>query len=807
MLTAHPKLRDDLITSHQETPEGTSFVIKDPATRRFFRFRETEYSIARRLDGSTALETLQPSLQRELGVEVPAEMLQQFVEQLRRLGLLRTEQPPSVERSPLRKRIAGNPLYVRLKAFDPDRLFDRLLPSVGFFFTPQFLVGSAATIVVALGITVASWNEIARDVRGLYRFDALLLAWVTLLSVTTAHEFAHGLTCKRFGGHVHEIGFLLLYFQPAFYCNISDAWLFPEKSKRLWVTFAGGYFETVVWALATLAWRVTDTDTWLNFLALIVMATSGIKLFFNLNPLIKLDGYYLLSDYLEIPNLRQKSFSYVKASITKFWRSTVQVAQVSARERRIFFAYGLLAAMYSYWLLSVVALHLGSFLVDRYQGPGFLLFTGLLMAVFQNPVGKAASRVKAAFALPGPGLASLKKRPRFLLVAAIVPILFLARAELRVSGEFTVLPGHNADVRAQVAGIIEEIYADEGDRVRTGDPIARLGARDYRADHTQIDAQIAEKRARLKLLRAGPARQEVELVQKELETTRTRRGNLERQYDEAKRVHATRRSKGEATVTAADTRAQYAGKELARSRELFNLGLISRTQLEQSEEQVGLREKELEAAQAELAMVVVDELSEIGGEAALAISAVEQAEGKLSVLVAGSRPEEIEAMEAEVARLEARRRYVEEDLRLVTITSPAPGVIATPKLKEKIGEQINKGDLLAEVLEVVHVTPEIMVSEKEIGEVKLGQRVILKARAHPEVSLSGTVKAISPRAADSDGPERKVFRVMVQMEQPTSLLKPEMTGNAKIYCGKRTLLHLLTRRVARYVRVEFWSWW
>jgi hypothetical protein len=85
--------------------------------------------------------------------------------------------------------------------------------------------------------------------------------------------------------------------------------------------------------------------------------------------------------------------------------------------------------------------------------------------------------------------------------------------------------------------------------------------------------------------------------------------------------------------------------------------------------------------------------------------------------------------------------------------------------------------------------------------------VTLKARAYPETSLSATVKAIAPRADDSEGPDRKVFRVLVAMNEPTSLLKPEMTGNAKIHCGKRSVFHLLTRGIARYVRVEFWSWW
>jgi multidrug resistance efflux pump len=806
MKPSFPSLRSDLLISRQEMSGELYVVIKDPQTRRFFRLREVEYAVAHRLDGATPLETVAHDLQTALNVAVDTETVAQFVEHLRRTGLLEADGPPPIDRRPLRQRVASNPLYIRMKALDPDRLFDRLLPFVRFCFTPHFLVGSAIAILVALCITVASWNEFARDVRGLYRFDALLLAWVTLLSVTTAHEFAHGLTCKHFGGHVHEIGFLLIYFQPAFYCNISDAWLFPERAKRMWVTFAGGYLETVVWAFATLVWRVTDTDTWLNFLALIVMATSGIKLFFNLNPLIKLDGYYLLSDYLEIPNLRQKSISYVKESITKLWRSRVNVAQVSRRERRVFVTYGLLAAVYSYWLLGIVALHFGTFLVNRYQGLGFLLFTGLLVAVFQQPVGKVASRLRAAASSP-PGLASLKRRPRLVLAAVVVPALFLVRAELNVSGEFTILPGHNADVRPQVAGIIEQIFVDEGTYVRAGDPIARLAGRDYRAELRQTDAEIDEKRARLKMLSAGATRQEVDLARAEVETARTRRKHLERQYDEARRLRGSRRFRAEAAVTAAETRLQYATKDVERLKALFDGGLVSRSQFEQSEEQIRLREKELEAAQAEVAIVVDDELSQLAGDLAVATTAVEEAEGKLKVVVAGNRPEAIEAMEAEVARLEARRGYVQEQLRLTAITSPAAGVIATPRLREKIGEQVAKGDLIGEVYEIEHVTPEISVSEKEIGDVKPGQEVILRARAHPETTFSGKVKAISPRGADSEGPERKVFRVMVEMPDAAGLLKPEMTGNAKILCGQRSIFHLFTRRLARYLRVEFWSWW
>jgi hypothetical protein len=112
---------------------------------------------------------------------------------------------------------------------------------------------------------------------------------------------------------------MLIYFQPAFYCNVSDAWLFPEKSRRLWVTFAGAYFEIFLWGLATLVWRVTDPGSFVNHFALVVTATSAFKMFLNLNPLIKLDGYYLLSDWLDVPNLRSKAVAYLRARVTSLF--------------------------------------------------------------------------------------------------------------------------------------------------------------------------------------------------------------------------------------------------------------------------------------------------------------------------------------------------------------------------------------------------------------------------------------------------------------------------------------------------------
>src|SRR6266478_3039357 len=234
-------------------------------------------------------------------------MVEGFVGSLRRLGLLEADDAALERPAAPRRHTRGGPLYLRFSAFDPDRLLDRLVDKVAFCFTPAFLVFSAAVIVLGFGIAVAEWGDITRDLRRLWRVEMLLVAWLITFMVSAAHEFAHGFTCKRFGGHVHEMGFLLIYFQPAFYCNVSDAWLIAEKSKRLWVTISGPYLEIFLWALAVIIWRVTEPGTWPSAVALVVVAASAFRLFINLNPLIKLDGYYLLSDTLGIHNLRARA--------------------------------------------------------------------------------------------------------------------------------------------------------------------------------------------------------------------------------------------------------------------------------------------------------------------------------------------------------------------------------------------------------------------------------------------------------------------------------------------------------------------
>jgi putative peptide zinc metalloprotease protein len=792
---APPRLRSDLTVSRQQTAEGSVSVLKDPVSGAFFRFRDAEQFIAEQLDGATPLEEVRRRTEERFAASLTPESLEAFVARLDKAGLLDRGEGTGKHRTDRRGRLRGSLLYLRMPLFDPDELLGRLWHGVRFFFTSQFLALSGAAILLATYVTIAHWGELTQNFSRLYHLSAIPLFLAVAFVVGTAHEFAHGLTCKHFGGQVREMGFMLIYFQPALYTNVSDAWLFPEKAKRLWVGFAGPYFELFVWALATLTWRLTDVEIGLNYLALTVMTLSGIKTLFNFNPFIKLDGYYLLSDYLDMPNLRKRSFAYVGRVCKRLvgWGPDAGAgAEISRRERRAYLAYGLVAAVCSLTLLAYVAVKTGGILIEAHQPAALALLVGVVSVrsrrKFRKLFGTSPDPAapvddedgsSAPTAPSAPTEANQKKekkraratRRRLVwaaVAAAALAFVLLGNMELRIGGAFAVLPEENADVRAQVDGIVEDIAVTEGDEVQAGDVIAQLSNHALVAELGKTEGTIRETRAFLKKLEAGPTPEEIAVVK--------------------------------AAVARVEDRLEYARNQAARLRGLFETGAATR--------------QELEAAQ-ELATTAENELTE--------------ARGRLDMLLRRSRPEDIEASRARLASLETQQRFLEGEVRELTVVSPVTGIVATParQLKEMERQLVGRGVLIARVYDFTTVMAQIVVPEKEIADVRAGQPVVLRVRAYPNVAFHGTVTAIATAAegtptAAAQAPigggvggaaggggtvPGRTFIVTTRIDNRGLLLKPGMTGYAKVMGGQRRIAGLITRRLARSLKVEVWSWW
>ena len=399
MLTEYPKFRDDLIVSRSRQADTECFLIKDPITKKIFRCKEAECFIARQLDGKTSPSEVPARFEREFGVSLTMDRLEQFIGRLRALclldealsdsDLLRRQRRVTMEQSPLKRA-----LFIKLPAVDPDAFFDAIVPRIRFLFTERFVVLTAALAVVAIVISAMGWQAYKDQIASLMHPGTIITFVLVASVVTVAHECAHGLTCKHYGGHVHEIGFLLIYLMPAFYCNVSDAWLFEEKKKRIWVSFAGMFFQTFMWALATIVWRIVNRGTWLSDVCCLTMATSGITNLFNLNPLIKLDGYYMLSDYLAIPNLRKKAFEYISARVkNRFLPGSQGARTVSAREHRIYLMYGILAGLYSLALLAFILFKIASWVAARFHAAGLVVLAGIVLLVVTGSLERWTAKV------------------------------------------------------------------------------------------------------------------------------------------------------------------------------------------------------------------------------------------------------------------------------------------------------------------------------------------------------------------------------------------------------------------------------
>jgi len=304
-----------------------------------------------------------------------------------------------------------------------------------------------------------------------------VVLWVTGTAIIVVHELGHGFTCKYFGGEVHEIGAMLIYFEPAFFCNVNDAWTFPELRARLWVTAAGSWIQLVLASIAAVVWWAANPGTLVSQVAFAAVLIGGVTtVLMNLNPLIPLDGYYALSDYLEVPNLRQRAGRHLSWLIkTRVFRLELPEPPADERERRIFLIYGSLAAGYIALILAFCAANTYGWLSRTLGGTGTLIFAGMVLVALRRQVLGWRDSMATIFHKLTSRLRSDRVRYRLLAGAALVLIVgALVPWPITVSGPFTVWSGASLPLTSPDSGIVGQVNVREGSWVETGSTLLRL---------------------------------------------------------------------------------------------------------------------------------------------------------------------------------------------------------------------------------------------------------------------------------------------------------------------------------------------
>ena len=485
------KLRPDLVLVEQTYRGEQSFIVKDPATRKYFRFRPVEIMVMQTLDGEhTATEAA--AVLAEEGIKVSPAGIEAFAVKLGGMGLcertlgersvLQMERLRAERKRRLSKSVfQGDLLRIRWSVGDPDKLFDRWLPRLRFFFTRTFLVISVALFAVYLLVLGLKWGEFSQALADLYTLNiglgSLAVLWLTGTVIIVIHELGHGLTCKYFGGQVHEIGAMLIYFEPAFYCNVNDAWTFPDLRARLWVTAAGSWIQLVIASVAAVIWWAATPGTLVSDVAFAAVLIGGITtVFMNANPLIPLDGYYALSDYLEVPNLRQRAFGYLSWLVkTRLFGLDLPQPPADAREQRVFLIYGGLAAVYIVLILSFFAATTFGWLTRWLGSLGVVIFMAALFMTLRDPLRAGLRTVRLALRQRQ---AAWRKGPwQTRLGIAAVAVVVLGAVlpwPITVKGSFIAAPVLSMPLAAPDSGIVHRVHVREGTRVSAGAPLVQI---------------------------------------------------------------------------------------------------------------------------------------------------------------------------------------------------------------------------------------------------------------------------------------------------------------------------------------------
>jgi putative peptide zinc metalloprotease protein len=508
-----PKLRRNLKFVRQESEGAVAYVVKDPSTMKYFRFGQIEAWLMQQMDGGHTFQQICDLLHAEVGLRAQPAALEVLVRRLKEMGLV--ERTPRERSALLMERVRGQRrsrrqngntlLRMRFSFGDPDGWMTRWVDRLAFFWTPAFIMASIVGFLLYTLLLVYNWPAFSAAMASLYSpsqwtIGILAMSYVTFAGIGIIHEIGHGLTCKRFGGEVHEIGAMLLYFTPAFYCNISDAWTFQNRAHRLWVTFAGGWIQLWVAAIAAVVWVLSEPGTVVHAVALLTAALAGsLSLLVNYNPLIPLDGYYALVDYLDLPNLRDRSFGYLGAVLKRHvLRMDVPVPAVTTRERRVFVTYGVAGILYTLVLLTMISLFVGRFLVGRMGGWGWFLFLLMLYALLAQPRA-ALTRIGRVFLTeklpPGP-------RRRIALGAfagalALGALTFVLPWTVRATVPVLVEPTTRHWLRPAEPARLTELRIREGAVVAAGDTIAVLREPELELAWSEASARLrgAEREA------------------------------------------------------------------------------------------------------------------------------------------------------------------------------------------------------------------------------------------------------------------------------------------------------------------------
>lgn len=460
------RARSDLASAPISFRGARYWSIKDPLSLRYYQLCDEEHFILQQLDGTASLEQIQAAFEGRFAPrKLQRSHLHAFLAMLHREGLVVANAADQGEQllarhrqSEQRQRLQqlSNILAIRFRGVDPDAFLRWAYPSVRWLFSVPIVFLSVLMMFAAVALVVTNLETVIARLpaaHSLLAMQNILLLAIVLAICKVLHELGHAFACKHFGGECHELGFMLLVFTPCLYCNVSDAWMIPNKWRRIAISAAGIYVELLLATACTFLWWFSQPGL-VNSVCLSVMLVCSVStLLFNGNPLLRYDGYFILADLVERPNLRQQAQAILHRFASRCLTGNDPDSSwiVPSEDRVLLGLYGVASVAYRCFIIGAIL-----FFVHRAVEPYRLEILAQLLAgavivgiiaplIWQAARSSRDSHQRSRLGVLRPGIV-------LLLAGACVAGICLLPVSRSVLAPVVLEPANATHVRAQVAG-------------------------------------------------------------------------------------------------------------------------------------------------------------------------------------------------------------------------------------------------------------------------------------------------------------------------------------------------------------------
>lgn len=496
------KLRPSAQISRQYYRGDRWYVVRDPAGNQFHRLSAPAYAFVGLLDGTRTVAEAWELVGGQMADDAPTQNeVIQILSQLHSANLI--EANVTADAAVLLRRHKKmvqrqwqarlmNVLFPRIPLWDADQFLCRWMPAMKHLLSPLGILIWLIVVVSAVAAIVPEWPRLQSGAQFAIKKENWPFLWATFVLIKAIHELGHGFICRRFGGEVHEMGVMFLVLVPAPYVDASTAWAFPNKWARIFVGAGGMIFELFVAAIMAFVWKYTAPDSLINQLAYNTMFIASVStVVFNANPLLRYDGYYMLSDFLEIPNLRHRSSEYTLGLIKRhLFKVKLSQPLPPVGQRIWLLAYAITSTIYRTFVGIMIILMVWG------QVPilGVLMAIGGVVTWLTVPIFKLLKYLLIDAELH-------RKRARASLwtaaaTATAVVLLGFVPWHVHYESLGIVEPAEKAVVYAETPGTVDRIVAHDGQMLKKGDVILVLRDKALELKIAELDARMAALKAR-----------------------------------------------------------------------------------------------------------------------------------------------------------------------------------------------------------------------------------------------------------------------------------------------------------------------